>query len=319
MKISVAIPTYKREKDLSECLDSILNQKLAPYEVLVIDNARDDKTKNIVFGKKEEFIGRSIKLKYIENNKENSLTVAKNIGAKLAVGELVSFLDDDVVLTKDYYQETTEFFKEKPKAIGMMGRTLGNLWETNKLKFVAAQFLGKFFLLGFNEKNKCRVLPSLGVTSPMEEKVVSCEWLSGASVYRKDIFRDFSFDENLKKYSDMEDVDFSSRIYKKYPGYLFFNPKARYIHKVSKSGRKLGKELVFMEEVYYLYLFYKLIPQSFKNKIAYIWGRVGRIIFSFLKTQFREIVYSFMAYFFCLKHLKQIKKGDLDFFNKTLL
>jgi len=318
MRISVIIPTYKREKDLAECLDSILIQSFLPAEIFVIDNAKDKQTEDIVLVKKELFNNKNIKLEYLKNPKENSLTSARNFGVKMCKEEIISFLDDDVVLDKNYFQEINSFFGHHNTALGMCGRPIGNLYEKNKAKFGFAQILGKIFFLGFNEKDRGRVLPSLGVTTPMVDNIVSCEWISGASSYKSKVFKDFFYDENLKKYSWNEDLDFSYRIFKKYPGTLFFNPKVKYLHKLSKSGRTIGKERAFMEEIYNLYLFYKLTPQNLKNKIIYVWCRVGTIVYKIIKFRFLDIYFSILATIFCIINLENLKKGNLEFFNKTL-
>jgi len=319
MKISVVVPTYKRVNDLAECLDSIMNQEFFPTEVFVIDNAKENQTKELIAGKKYLFEKINIKLEYFENPKENSLTSARNFGAKMCIGDIVSFLDDDVILDKSYYKEINNFFKENKAAIGVGGITTGNLYEKNKQKFLIAQILGRIFFLGYNKNSRGVVFPSLGVIAPMGGNIVLSEWLGGASMhYRKKVFDKFSFDENLKKYSWNEDLDFSYRVYKKYPGTLFFNPKVKYLHKVSESGRTMGKEKAFMEEVYNLYLFYKLIPQNFKNKLIYVWARIGTIIYKLLKFRFQDIYFSFFATIFCIKNLENIKAGNLEFFNKTL-
>ncbi len=318
MKVSVVIPTYNRKKDLNECLVSILDQLNPPMEVLIIDNARLKETEDAIKKLKNDFKRVGVEIKYIENKKENSLTVARNIGIDVSGGDIISFLDDDVVLDKNYYKEVQTFFENNEKALGVCGRTKGNLYEKNKLKFFLAQTIGRIFFLGFNEKDKCRVFPSLGVTNSTSKSIVLSEWISGASSYRKEVFKEYHFDENLKKYSWNEDLDFSYRVYKKYPGTLFFNPKIKYFHKLSESGRTKGKELAFMEEVYNLYLFYKLIPQNFINKVIYIWGRIGTIIYKILKLRFLDIYFSILGMFFSIKNLNNIKKGNLDFFNKTL-
>jgi len=318
MKISVVIPTYKREKDLSECLDSILGQSFLPVEVFVIDNARENATKASVQGQKEIFSSRGIRLEYIDNSKENSLTVARNWGIKMCGGDVISFLDDDVILDKDYYKEVAKFFNDNDKAIGVSAQTIGNLYETSKIKFMFAQLLGRIFFLGYYEKYECHVLPSMGVTSLMGNNSVSSEWISGASAYKRKIFSEFLFDEKLKKYSWDEDLDFSYRIYKKYPGTLFFNSRIKYLHKLSEIGRTQGRERIYMEEIYNLYLFYKLMPQNLKNKIIYIWSRIGTIFYRLVKGKFLDTRLCVSALILCLKNLHKIKQGNLDFFNKTL-
>ena len=167
---------------------------------------------------------------------------------------------------------------------------------------------GKLFFLGCLEKNKCRVLPSMSSTYPYQlEKVIPCEWLSGANhSFKREVLKEFRYDEKLKEYSEGDDLDMSYRIFNKY-GSFYITPHARLIHKTSPEGRANDKELICRKEVYSLYLFYKIIPQSFKNKLTYLWSRIGKVIFS------RHLI---GAYFYCLAHLKEIKKGDLSFFNK---
>ena len=84
MQVSVVVPTYYRMKDLDECLDSIIVQTKLPKEVLVIDNANDIETENLIEGREKEFKERNITLEYIRNERENSLAIAQNIGIKNA-------------------------------------------------------------------------------------------------------------------------------------------------------------------------------------------------------------------------------------------
>ena len=80
-----------------------------------------------------------------------------------------------------------------------------------------------------------------------------------------------------------------------------------------------------MREIYGLYLFYKIFNQNIENKIIYVWSRVGKLILNIGRSIFKistagliENIYLIKAYVNCLRHLKEIKKGDLAFFNKTL-
>ena len=320
MKISIIIVTYNRPGDLNDCLNSILIQSCPPYEVIIIDNSTNKETKKLAEKKKGEFIKNNILLKYVRNEKENSLTVARNIGVRNATGKIICFLDDDIVLDENYLEEIKKTYNNHPDVLGVHG------YIAQEKPAKIRNFLYKNFFLYHLEENRCRVLPSTCVVYPLEPKgIISCQWLPGASTYRKGIFQEFSFDENLKKYSDGEDLEFSYQVFKKYPNSLFITPYARLIHKASPAGRTIGKELISMREVYSLYLFYKLIPQTIKNKIIYLWSRIGKIILNIISSIFKlslsgiiENFYLVEAYIYCLRHQKEIKKAKLEFFNNTL-
>ena len=324
MEISTIIPTYNRPEDLKECLGSIFLQKFLPKEVIIIDNSdkEKDEIKKIIEDLKPSFTKKNIDLKYIRNEKENSLTVAKNIGTKYASGEIISFLDDDVTIDEKYYDEIIKIYGQHPEALGVEGKIVFE--EKKGIKFILLQILGKLFYLGFKEKNKCKLLPSLGVVYSTGDKIINCEWLSGASTFKKTILEKIKPDENLKKYSDNEDLDLSYRMFKKHPNSLFISPKARYWHKLSKQGRLMKGDLICMSEIYRLYLFYKLIDQNLKNKLIYFWSRIiGGMIFKIisvlnLKSSPSEVISLIKAYFLCLKHIEEIKNGDLNFFNEKL-
>ena len=333
--ISTIIPTYKRNKDLIECLDSIITQTLLPNEVIVIDNEKSVATDELINQQKNNFEKHGIKLQYIPNSIENSLTVARNLAVKHAKGDFISFLDDDVVLFPDYYEEIIKVFKLYPDALAVSGNAVIELGKNEKIAINILNVLSKIFNQSYYEKDAFRVLPSFAVTTVApwcKDKIITnCQWSSGASTFRKEIFKEIGFDENLKKYAYNEDIDFGYSIFRRHPESLFFNLEAKYIHKISSSGRSLKKEIIYMEDVYCLYLFFKHIKQTYKNKINYIWGRMGKVIFKMLflfyfgkKFNYRririiDIINSIKANFYCIKHLKEIKNGDLDFFNRTIM
>jgi len=340
MNISIVIVTYKRSKELEKCLGSILLQNIQPKEVIVIDNAKDLPTKLLIENKKELFQKNSISLLYIENPREDSLSVARNVGINLSVGKIISFVDDDVILGKDYHEKIMQVFKDYPEALAVQGYVQNakeNFSISQKDKNILSKLIEWFYKIfqinTFFEENKCRVLPSLCVTYPYPSinKIINCEWLAGcAAVYKREVLEEFNFDEKLKRFSWCIDQDHPYRIFKKHPNSLFLTPFAKYWHNPSKEGRLPNKDLIYLVEICDLYVFYKIIDQNFKNKLRYAWRKTGklffrRILFNLItlgwgkpKEGFLKIKYSIGAIICCLRHLKEIKRGDLDFFNKTL-
>jgi len=326
MDISVIIPTYNRALDLEECLRSILTQTVPPSEVLVVDNSDSGagEIRRAVERVGTQFSATAIALRYVRNPRENSLTVAKNLGIDLSGGAVVSFLDDDVVLDPRYYEAILDVYQTHPHALGVEGAVVAGR-PRNPIAFGLEQALGRIFFLGFREDARCRVLPSLAVTYPLRDELVTCEWLSGAATYRRRIFTEFRPDEKLRKYADNEDIDLSHRIFRKYPGTLFFTPGAKYAHKGSVRARVTGRERVYMQEVYRLYLLYRHVDVTPGNVLIYLWSRVGRMVYLLGRatvrlsgTDLREAGSLLGAWGLCLRHRRAIRDGDLDFFDRYL-
>ena len=186
----------------------------------------------------------------------------------------------------------------------------------------------KFFQISSYYENECaRVLPSLCVTHPYPgfKKLIQSQWISTcAGVFSKKVFSKFRFDIELKKYSWNEYLDFSYSIYLKYPKSLFITPFAKYRDVQTDEGRLGLKELIYMAEVYDLYIFQKRFNVTFYNISIYVWSKFGRIIYNVLKIILyhpRKIIlicHAFSAPFYALWNISKIKKSNLSFFNKNL-
>ncbi len=319
MNISIVIPTYNRVKDLEECLNSISNQTKLPGEVIIVDDSDNDRTKKLIKKIKLKFQKKKITLKYIKNDKRKSLTVARNIGIENSKGDIILFLDDDVILDKRYIEELLKVYKKHRNAVGVQG------YITN-IKPVKSTFFRKFFFLLHSQRNMNKVLPSFEIVYAYPlTKVIRCQWLTGSNQsYKKEIFDEFKFDEKLIGYSFKEDIDLSYRVYRKYPNGLYQTPNAKLIHKGENMPKKkiLPRKLIYMYEVYSLYFFYKNIDQTLKNKLIYIWSRIGRIIGATIlfflhpsKLRLKHTIDLISADVYCLLHINEIKHKRLDFFD----
>ena len=321
MQVSIIIPTYNRVKALDECLDSIISQTILPKEVIIVDDSDNNEIENLIEHRKDQFNENNITLKYIRNKKEKSSAIARNIGIEYAAGDTILFLDDDVVLDMEYISEILSVYDEYPNAFGVQG------YITNSNLSNFRNRINRLFFLGYHEKSKCRVLPSTYTSYPfLLNGIIPCQWLSGSNQsYKKAILENFKYDENLKRHSYKEDVDLSYRIYKQYPNSLYLTPYARLIHTVSQEERLPNKKLSYMQQIYPLYFFYKNIDQNFKNKLIFLWYsighlymNIGELIIRHSNEKLLKLKYIIEAYIICMRHIKEIKKGDLEFFNKGL-
>jgi GT2 family glycosyltransferase len=121
LELSVIIPTYGRENDLEDCLNSILLQAILPKEILIVDDTPDDSIERLCKRKKNQFQNEKIDLFYIRNYKERSSAMARNIGIGHAKGNIALFLDSDVILDEDYTRKMLEVYRDYPDAVGVQG------------------------------------------------------------------------------------------------------------------------------------------------------------------------------------------------------
>lgn len=92
--VSVIIPAYNCSKTLERAVESVILQDL-PLEILIIDDASDDNTQDIMKRCKARWECDSISFKLIFNQKNQGVAASRNSGVNLAETEFVAFLDSD--------------------------------------------------------------------------------------------------------------------------------------------------------------------------------------------------------------------------------
>lgn len=88
--ISIIIPFNKGKKYLKECLESIYNQQIADYEVILILNGVEEDINDIISNYQEK-----LSLKILQFEEEIGVSKARNDGIKISNGKYVYFLDSD--------------------------------------------------------------------------------------------------------------------------------------------------------------------------------------------------------------------------------
>lgn len=105
-KVSVIIPMHNSSKHIEECLKSVINQTYKNIEVIVIDDASEDNSLELVKRIKDSRI-RIIKLK------ENvGAANSRNEGIKEATGDYICFLDSDDYWIIDKLDRQVKFMED---------------------------------------------------------------------------------------------------------------------------------------------------------------------------------------------------------------
>lgn len=108
-KTSILIPVFNVDKYLSTCLDSVVNQTEKDIEIVCIDDASEDTSKDILtsYAKRDS----RIQLYYHEDNK--GLCQTRKEGVEKATGEYILFLDGDDFLALDACEKLYDEIKNK--------------------------------------------------------------------------------------------------------------------------------------------------------------------------------------------------------------
>jgi glycosyltransferase involved in cell wall biosynthesis len=180
-KISVIIPTYNRPHLIARAIKSVLNQTYKNFEIVVIDNNLDKKTKEVI----DKFNDKRII--YIHNTENTNAPASRNLGVKKSSfdSKYISFLDDDDEFFPKFFEKTIAVL-EGDKSISLV-TTEWELRSRNGKKIRNDKYSKNFW-----------------------EIPVSSGWVIDKNIFLKE---DFWFDEKLKF---MEDFDFGLRILKEH-------------------------------------------------------------------------------------------------------
>jgi glycosyltransferase involved in cell wall biosynthesis len=233
--VSVVIPLYNGAAFIAEALRSVLEQTLAPDEIIVVDDGSTDGGPDIVARFAERYPVT------ILNKPNGGQSSARNLGVKHAHGDLIALLDQDDAWYPSHLAELVRPFRENRSR--RLGWTYSNLDEVDRDGELVAQ----------------SVLDSTGTAHP-KTNVMDCLRqdmfvLPSASVISRKAFLEVGgFDERLSGY---EDDDLFIRLLQAGYGNMYIRESLSrwriYAESTSFSARMARSRMIFARKLVELY------------------------------------------------------------------
>ena len=237
MDLSVVIATYNRCSNLEDCIQSLLRMNEKPLEIIVVDSSSTDNTSKLA---------KIYPVRYVSIPEKNRQR-ARNIGLSQSKGDVVAFIDDDVVVDENWSTNILTSYTHSNIG-GVGGRVIPYGAAASHFAKTKKNETGKIYADGLILGNFDVILPTS----------IEVDHLPGCNMsFRKDpLLQVGGFDENFMGNGFRDDTDVSLRI--KRAGYkLVYQPKALVWHKF--MGRIVDEKWAYWYVRNSIYFYFKNI------------------------------------------------------------
>ncbi len=214
-KLSIIVPVYNSEKYLDKCIESILNQDMINFELILINDGSTDNSENIC--KRYAEIDNRI---LIINKINGGQSSARNLGLNIARGKYIGFVDSDDWINKGMFSTLINILEKENSDIAICN----SMWiynDRNEIKRVNDKLL---IMDNFNGMKEL-------ITG---EKFIDTVW---DKIYKKDLWDEIRFPEG-KIY---EDTDTIYKVFSKAKKSIFINEVLYYY--IQRDGSTVNKKV----------------------------------------------------------------------------
>lgn len=188
-KISIVLPVYNVEDYLDQCLQSILNQTYSQFELIIINDGSTDSGGVIC----EKYAKEDSRIKLI--NQENmGLSMARNNGLEVAIGEYIMFVDSDDSIHKDMLKVTYQNLIDQQADVSICDHQL--VYEDEEYE----QYADSVY------ENNIQVLDNLEAVNEIVEKSHTNMIIAWGKLYKKSLFEEVKYPRG--KYHEDEFVTY---------------------------------------------------------------------------------------------------------------
>ncbi|MBK5295261.1 MAG: glycosyltransferase family 2 protein [Acidobacteriia bacterium] len=267
MRLSAIIATKNRAATLSGTLETILRQTVPVDDLVIVDQSADASTRDLIarFARDLRTADAALpEVIYLYDPTLSGAGAARNAGIERAGGDLLIFLDDDVLLEENFFEQLAAAYEGNPELGGVQG-----IITNYSRPPLRGRLLEEFFFIGPFRDERMPIYwnaEHLRHQSPIPvRKFTSCLM----SVKRSALGPDrFDADYNGRG----EDIDLSWRVSERYP--LVIAPAARARHLRTPLARSPESWLT-ASLLGYCYLYHRIWNTSVANRLCFAWLKCG--------------------------------------------
>lgn len=234
-KISVIIPAYNSANYIERCINSVMNQTIPVYEIIVINDGSTDKTIEILSNIKKKHNG--IDLLKVMNQVNSGPSKARNLGVKESNGNWIAFLDADDEWLPEKIESQIAVLNKNPDC-AIIGTT--NFFSHDKNSIIKVSFKKMLF------KNY---------------------FITSSILVKKEIFLNILFDEKIKY---AEDYRLWIQIIKWNEAILMHQCLVVYAENKNRYARNSLSNSLWKMEKSTLSTFQYLLSKKYINNITYV-------------------------------------------------
>ena len=124
--VSIIVPVYNAQEYLSKCIESILNQTMKDYELILINDGSNDKSPKIC----DKYSLKESRIKVIHKENEG-VSIARNTGINISRGKYIVFADSDDYVDENWCCEMYKAIINNNRNMIMTGITIYNTRNNN--------------------------------------------------------------------------------------------------------------------------------------------------------------------------------------------
>lgn len=196
--ISVIIPVYQAEKCIKNCISSLQNQTYKNLQIIMVDDGSTDKSPEIL-----DEIAKKDNRVIVIHQKNQGVSVARNVGIEHASGKFIIFLDADDTLDNKMCELLMDEYRREKSELVISGLVFAYNLKKTYIKSESSVYTKKQLLENFERQGNTFIYQTLMGKLYLSEFIKQCQFEQGVRL-GEDLLFNYQYFQNVTKVSVMD-------------------------------------------------------------------------------------------------------------------